>query len=162
MSDGRYIDLTDGKERSLPPSRAAAEFAATKTPIDPSTIIQSSAAPPTTTDDACLSPLWKLVSDAIASLRRIRSELVEEVNRNSLAGVARNVELNNMNQDMIKILQFVKRHSNLVSDSAKAVKRLEELNLLVMKANLLISQINSQNRAAEKVSSNKSSKRRCK
>lgn len=168
MTDGRYIDLTDGKERSLPPSRAAAEFAAIKTPIDPSTIIQSCAAPPTTTDDPRLSPLWKLVSDAIASLRRARTKLMMEVNGHSLAGgLAWNVELSNINLDMIKmelsninqgmikIQNFVTRHSKLVSDSAKAVKRVEELNLLAMKANLLISQINSQNRAKKSSSNNK-------
>lgn len=165
MSDGRYIDLTGAKERSLPESRAAAEFAAIKTPIDASTIIQSAAAPPTTTEDPRLLPLWKQVFDVVQALLFIRSELTDEIDRNRLVVAswnkeAWNAKLNNIIQAMRKIQDFVTRHSKLMSDSDKARKRVEQLNLLVMKANILISQLNSQYSAAEMSSSSNTKRRR--
>ena len=127
-SDGRYIDLTGGKKRRLSKSRAAAEFAATYTPIDPSTIIPlaDAAAHPITTDDPCLLPLRESVSDTMASLRRTLNELAEDVNMNIFAREARKMEiwnarLNNIIQDMQKIQDFATEMSN--SKSSRNSKR---------------------------------------
>ena len=140
-SNGRYIDLTtETHGKMLDASRAQADFSVKQAPIDPSTIVQQQQYLPTNEDPA-LAPLWEYVSDTLDSLRSARESLCSAANRGKHADSMR-LALAGINRNMRRIQRFVNAHSDIVADSCIATKRIEELNLLVHKANVFIEKIN--------------------
>lgn len=156
-SDGRYIDLTEHEPRQRGTAAAAAEFQALEAPVDPSTMVPASAAAlekkensREKNDPPALTLLWDLINSAVETLKNVRLILVEEIERlgkNSLQGISFKRDtrktVHMIDQRMLKIQKHVKKHQRLIMDSDAAVERVQNLNLLVQKANVLIAQVNA-------------------
>jgi hypothetical protein len=147
-SEGRYIDLTDeAEDRKLSPSQATADFAAMEVPIDPSTIVQPESLPRQhQNEDKKLTPLWSQITEAVRALKEVRTELCRMLDNDGTLFVVSFGHavsmLQKINKRMKKIQNFCNDHAELVTNSAQATRRVEELNKLVHKANIIGAQCN--------------------
>jgi len=162
-SKGRYIDLTDAQEggTQLSPSRAQSDFSSKPAPVDPSSIVQQQHPLFPMNENSALAPLWNYISNIIGYLRTARESLMRAANGGGGSDAETMIpSLHEINRSMYKIQTFVNKHSPLVADSPRAQQRVEELNLLVYKANVFIQKINSQQENIKDGVVNRPTKRR--
>ena len=151
---GRYLDLTaddDGSDssRKLSVETAKQDFAAAPAVVNPSTIVQPAVTAPMTTatstgetDDSTLEQLWSLIACTIEALQEARRSLQTKYMTVSLTCDLHS-RLKRINDSVDQIQEYVMSHEDEVCDSSLAMRRLEELNLLVHKANVFVTQFNS-------------------
>ena len=147
-TDGRYVDLSEEKDGGqLDASDAAKSFAGLKKPVDPSTIVHHSESTSNnnnnnhTVDDPLLAELGSLVTNLVTKLKATREKLLNPTSNprpNALRG-----QIKQINQLSKRLQKFVNRNSEAVMNSDVAVRRVEAMNLLVCKANILITNYNS-------------------
>mmetsp|Transcript_40254 Transcript_40254/g.83844 ORF Transcript_40254/g.83844 Transcript_40254/m.83844 type:complete len:338 (-) Transcript_40254:89-1102(-) len=160
-SRGRYIDLTEQAEnksrrdgpRVVSAENARREFARLEAPVDPSTVVAPATAVSTESagrtnvreaENPVLQPLWDLIAETIFKLQSAR-EILAPLAHNQHDQRIQNVHgfLEGVNLNMAYIQEFVEWHSDPVANSTAACRRIQDLNLLVHKANIFINQINS-------------------
>ena len=145
-TDGRYVDLSEEKDGGqLDASDAAKSFAGLKKPVDPSTIVHHSESTSNnnnhTVDDPLLAELGSLVTNLVTKLKATREKLLNPTSNprpKALRG-----QIKQINQLSKRLQKFVNRNSEAVMNSDVAVRRVEAMNLLVCKANILITNYNS-------------------
>ena len=159
-SDGRYIDLTEHEPRQRGTAQAAADFEALEAPVDPSTLVAAAAPLETkenSADPPALTLLGDLINSAVEALKHVRLILVGEIERlgdkNQHQGgykkdTKRTVYL--IDQRMLNIQKHVGKHQAVIMGSHVAVERVQNLNLLVQKANVLIAHVNEKVQNARK------------
>jgi len=145
-AEGRYLDLSftgqQAEKQKLGVSDAAAAFAALPKPVDPTTIVQPSLVTNKKQlhheDDPLLAELGTLVNELVTKLKATRERLLgTHATTNLFQDVT---EINHLTG----LLQhFVDENSDAVMNSAVAIRRIETMNLLVCKANTLITAYNN-------------------
>ena len=147
-TDGRYVDLSEEKDGGqLDASDAAKSFAGLKKPVDPSTIVHHSESTSNnnnnnhTVDDPLLAELGSLVTDLVTKLKATREKLLNPTSNPRPAALREQIK--QINQLSKRLQKFVNKNSEAVMNSDVAVRRVEAMNLLVCKANILITNYNS-------------------
>lgn len=141
-ADGRYLDLTEdhGTVHELGVSDAVEAFAATDLPVDPSTIVHTEEPP---TEEHRQTPL---VTQLLAELGTLINTLVEKlktIREKLLRGAVQDKkEIMSINRLSKQLQKFVNHNSDAVMESGVAVRRIEGMNLLICKANTLITAYN--------------------
>ena len=168
-ANGLYLDLTqdddddvEGGAKPLSAETARQDFSKASFPQDPSTMVHdsttlpSAAAALTTTtttrkdeEPEELQELWMLISDTIRALEAARGDLQRACSggqdRLRKDMLKRNHDhVAHINKRVKRIQSFVKKYPTVTTDSARAVRRIEELNLLVHKANIFINKFNTE------------------
>lgn len=142
-ADGRYLDLTNdhGTVHELGVSDAVEAFAATDLPVDPSTIVHTEE-PPTEEQKQTplvtqlLAELGTLINTLVAKLKTTREKLLR-------GGLQDKNEIVSINRLSKQLQRFVNGNGDAVMESAVAVRRIENMNLLICKANTLIAAYNN-------------------
>ena len=156
-SNGRYLDLTNDydveepthhTQQQLSANQARQDFQAVAAPVYPSTTVQYAQSQDRNTN-SCPNPqlqeLWDLITGTIDALKETREKLSNPDFSSKLeAENSIRSSINGINRSVSDMGRYVKRHGDLVLSYSVAVRRIEELNLLVHKANIFINQFNKQ------------------
>lgn len=165
-ANGRYLDLSSDGVQELGVAEAAQSFAAIDVPNDPSTMVHTSASTSSGAKQQqqeeepspLLIELGGHVSRLVEKLKKARETLMMRppraattVNEISEDLVDLTTTINEINCMATKLQQFVNQNSDDVSDSAVAIRRIENMNLLIHKANALISGYNNNSNHSDEV-----------